>query len=111
VEARKGRRKLFGIEILYELPIGIGMAVIGDGLAGWLGLQQTATLALVAALSYLGPSGSEVMLSKWYGKKIVGEYYAIRKALAAPTLFKPTSQQLCGRLPSSCRAILCQPVP
>ena len=73
VEARKGRRKLFGIEILYELPIAIGMAVIGDGLAGWLGLQQTATLALVAALSYLGPRGSEVMLSKWYGKKIVGE--------------------------------------
>lgn len=34
VEARKGSRKLFGIEILYELPIAIGMAVIGDGLAG-----------------------------------------------------------------------------
>lgn len=73
VESRKGRRKLFDIEILYDLPIEIGMAVIGDGHARWLGLQQTATLAFVAARSYLGPRGFEVMLTKWYGKKIVGE--------------------------------------
>ncbi|WP_156379069.1 hypothetical protein [Rhizobium sp. Root149] len=47
-----------------ELPIAISMAVIGDGLTGWLDLQHTATLSLVAALFYLDPRGFGVMLSK-----------------------------------------------
>jgi len=40
-----------------------------DGLA--CSRQQRWPLRL--PFSYLGPRGSEVMLSKWYGKKIVGE--------------------------------------
>jgi len=103
-------KKFLGIEMLYELPIAINMAVIGDGLPGWLDLQQTATLSLVAALFYLGPRGLEVVVSKWSGK-IVGEQSPNYKALAAPTLFQSTSQQLCEEHPSSCRAIHFRPAP
>lgn len=70
-------KKFLGIEILSELPIAISMAVIGDGLAGWLDLQQMTTFSLVAALFYLAPRGFEVMVSKWDGK-IVGEQSAMK---------------------------------
>ncbi len=42
-QARKGFRKFLGREIVYELPIALGMALIGEGLASWLNLQQPAS--------------------------------------------------------------------
>lgn len=69
-EARKNRRKFFGKELLWEMPIAVGMAFIGEGLASWLGLGQPMSTGLIAALAYLGPRGSEVLFMRWFGAKI-----------------------------------------
>lgn len=69
-EARKARRRFFGPELIWELPIAFGMALIGDGLAGYLAMGQPMQTGLVAALAYLGPRGAEVLLTKWFGKKL-----------------------------------------
>lgn len=68
-EARKARRKFLGPELIWELPIAVGMALIGDGLAAYLTLGQPTSTGLVAALAYLGPRGAEVLFMKWFGKK------------------------------------------
>lgn len=68
-EVRASRRKLFGREVLWELPIAVGMAVIGESLAAWLGLSNTTRVGLIAALAYLGPRGAEVMLMKYFPPK------------------------------------------
>ncbi|TRL35477.1 phage holin family protein [Rhizobium straminoryzae] len=72
-QARKGLRRFFGPEIIYELPIAIGMAMIGEGLAAWLNLQQPTSTGLIAMLAYLGPRGAEIMLLRWFGKKVAGD--------------------------------------
>ncbi|THK38637.1 hypothetical protein EHS39_09015 [Ensifer sp. MPMI2T] len=68
-EVRKMRRKFFGKELLWEMPIAIGMAFIGEGLANWLNLDQPMATGLIAALAYLGPRGSEVLFMRWFGAK------------------------------------------
>lgn len=35
-EARKGRRKFIGIELLWEIPVAFGMAFIGEGISSYL---------------------------------------------------------------------------
>ncbi|MBT9370258.1 phage holin family protein [Rhizobium sp. CSW-27] len=72
-QARKGLRRFFGPEILWELPIAIGMAMIGEGVAAWLDLVQPTSTGLIAALAYLGPRGTEVLFMRWFGRKIAGE--------------------------------------
>lgn len=68
-EARKAKRKFFGPELVWELPIAIGMAIIGEGMAAYLSLGHPTSTGLVAALAYLGPRGAEVLFMKWFGKK------------------------------------------
>ncbi|SOC22201.1 LydA family holin superfamily III, partial [Rhodobacter sp. JA431] len=36
-EVRSGRRRFFGRELLWELPIAIGMAIIGEAVASYFG--------------------------------------------------------------------------
>lgn len=69
-EASKAKRRFFGIELAWELPIALGMALIGEGLAAWLTLSQPTTTGLIAALAYLGPRGAEVLFLKWFGSKV-----------------------------------------
>ncbi len=69
-EVRKMRRKFFGRELLWEMPIAIGMALIGEGLASWLQFGQPASTGLIAALAYLGPRGAEVLFMRWFGAKV-----------------------------------------
>lgn len=63
-EVRKQKRRLFGWEVLWELPVAIGMAIIGEGLASYLGFEQPVSTAIIAALAYYGPRGAEVMLER-----------------------------------------------
>lgn len=69
-EVRKSRRKFFGAELLWELPIAVGMALIGEGLASWLQFGQPVSTGLIAALAYLGPRGAEVLFMRWFGAKV-----------------------------------------
>lgn len=72
-EARKARRRFLGPELFWELPIACGMALIGEGAASWLGFGQPVSTGIVAALSYLGPRGAEVVFLKWLGRKLDGK--------------------------------------
>ncbi|MCK3780475.1 phage holin family protein [Ensifer sesbaniae] len=72
-EVRKMRRKFFGKELLWEMPIAVGMAFIGEGLATWLSLGQPIATGMIAALAYLGPRGSEVLFLRWFGARVEKE--------------------------------------
>ncbi|MBD9372126.1 phage holin family protein [Rhizobium sp. ARZ01] len=69
-EVKKARRKFLGRELIWELPIAVGMALIGEGLASWFQFGQPVSTGLVAALAYLGPRGAEVLFMKWFGAKV-----------------------------------------
>lgn len=69
-EARKGNRKFFGIELLWEFPVALGMALVGESIASHLAMGQPVSTGLIAALAYLGPRGTEVLLQKWFTRKI-----------------------------------------
>ncbi|MFC6250645.1 phage holin family protein [Pseudophaeobacter arcticus] len=64
-EVRKGRRRFFGPELLWEIPVAIGMAIIGEAIASYMGVGPTVTTGIVALAGWSGPRGAEVMLTKW----------------------------------------------
>lgn len=73
VEVRSGRRRFFGPELLWEAPVAVGMAIIGEGLAGYLGLLQPVSTALIALLAYMGPRGAEALLQRWLAARGAGK--------------------------------------
>ena len=68
-EVKLGRRRFFGKEILWEIPIAIGMAIIGEAIASYFALGQPVRTGLVATLAYLGPRGAEALLCAWIGRR------------------------------------------
>lgn len=68
-EVKLGKRKFFGKELLWEIPVAVGMAMIGDAAASYIGLTQPVSTGFVATLAYLGPRGAEALLATWLGKK------------------------------------------
>lgn len=68
-EVRLGKRKFFGKELLWEIPVAVGMALIGEAAASYMGLGQPVSTGLVATLAYLGPRGAESVLAIWLGRK------------------------------------------
>ena len=67
-EVRARRRRFFGRELLWELPVAVGMAIIGEAVAAYFGLGRTVSTGVVASLAYLGPRGAEVLLMRIIGK-------------------------------------------
>lgn len=68
-EVRKGGRKFFSKELLWEIPIAIGMGLVGAGFAEYMQFSGNVETGLVAGLSYLGPRGIEALLDKWLKRK------------------------------------------
>lgn len=68
-EVKLGRRRFFGKEILWEIPVAIGMAIIGEAVASYLALGQPVSTGLVATLAYLGPRGAETVMTAWLCRK------------------------------------------
>jgi hypothetical protein len=68
-EVKLGRRRFFGKELFWEIPVAVGMALIGDAAASYMGLTQPVSTGFVATLAYLGPRGAETLLAAWIGKK------------------------------------------
>lgn len=64
-EVRKGQRRFFGAELLWEIPVAIGMAIIGEAFASYIDAGATVTTGIVAIAAYIGPRGAEVLLTKW----------------------------------------------
>ena len=67
-EVKLGNRRFFGKELLWEIPVAVGMALIGDAAANYIGLTQPVSTGFVATLAYLGPRGAESMLCAWIGR-------------------------------------------
>lgn len=66
-EVRAKRRRMFGPELLWELPTALGMGFVGEGAAGYFGLESTARTALIVALAYLGPRGAQALAERLIG--------------------------------------------
>ncbi|MDE4098888.1 phage holin family protein [Phaeobacter gallaeciensis] len=64
-EVRKGQRRFFSRELLWEIPVVFGMAFIGEAIASYLGANATVGTGIVALAAYYGPRGAEVLLAKW----------------------------------------------
>ena len=66
------RKEKVGYEILYELPIAIGFAFVGESIGVYLELQQSVVVGLIAVLSYIGPRGIDstfkLLVDKFIGK-------------------------------------------
>lgn len=69
-EVRRSRRKFFGKELAWELPLAAGMAIIGEGVAIWIEAGPLLRPTIVGSLAYLGPRGTEVLFARWFGAKI-----------------------------------------
>lgn len=67
-EVQAKRRPILSWDLLWELPLAVGMAMIGEGIGDYLELSRVMTTALVAALSYLGPRGAGVLIEKYLTK-------------------------------------------
>lgn len=63
------QQKPIGIEILWELPIAVGLAFIGEAIGSYLELTSTTTTGLIAALAYIGPRGVETLFVKYISRK------------------------------------------
>lgn len=55
--------------LLWEVPIAIGMGVIGTGLADWLKLGGFVHFAVVIAVSYTGPRALDIVLARYAESK------------------------------------------
>ena len=68
-EVRRGHRRFFSKELLWEIPIAVGMVLIGEAAAGYIGLAQPVATGFVALLAYLGPRGIDVLLATWIERR------------------------------------------
>lgn len=70
MEVRKRNRKFFGQELLWEIPVAIGMAFIGEGVSAYFQVDDSVRVAVVATLAYLGPRGFETIFTAWVNTRI-----------------------------------------
>lgn len=68
-EYRKRRRKLLSVDLLWELPIAVGMGFIAEGISSYFQFNNEVTVGLIVGLSYLGPRGIEAIFEKWMSWK------------------------------------------
>lgn len=59
---RLGRRRLFGADLVWELPAAVFGAVVGGGISEWAGLTGMASQAVVGVVAWFGPRGIEEVL-------------------------------------------------
>lgn len=71
-EVRARRRRFFGPEILWEAPVAVGMAIIGEAVAAYVGVAQPVSTGVVAVLAYLGPRWFEAVLGRFLDRWIGG---------------------------------------
>ena len=66
-EVKLGRRRFFGKELLWEIPVAIGMAIIGEAVATYLGLTQP-VIGIILAWIVLGEEPTWLL---WVGGVLV----------------------------------------
>lgn len=68
-EVRARRRPILSLDLLWEIPLCIGMALIGDALSAYLAFNREVGVGLIAVLAYLGPRGVGAMFERWMARK------------------------------------------
>lgn len=69
LEAKAKRRRFFGPEALWEIPVILGMVIIGEGAAAYFGWEGPMKTGLIAVMAYLGPRGTEALLDRWFAAR------------------------------------------
>lgn len=70
MEVRKRNRKFFGQELIWEIPVAVGMAFIGEGVSAYFEVNDNVRVAVVATLAYLGPRGFETIFQAWVNSRL-----------------------------------------
>jgi len=68
-EVRKMNRKPFDKNLIWELPVAVGMGIIADGLAAYFALDRTVSTSIAVGVGYLGPGGVQALFLRWFEKK------------------------------------------
>ena len=54
-QVQRQTRRFWSAHLLWEIPVAIGMGLIADSVANWLGLSEATRVGFIAAVAYLGP--------------------------------------------------------
>jgi hypothetical protein len=74
-QVQSGNRAFFSWHLVWELMLAVGMGLLGRGVADYAGLAPDGyqALALISALAYLGPRGTEAVLCTYFAKSGKGK--------------------------------------
>lgn len=67
--AHAGATRPSGWSLLWEIPLALGMGVIGKGLADWFGLDAFPEYAVTIAVSYSGPRLLDIAAARWLANR------------------------------------------
>lgn len=63
-QVQQGRRRLFSKSLLLELPIALGMGMVGAGFAEWWGFTGQVRDAVLVSAGFVGPRAIEQLFEK-----------------------------------------------
>ena len=63
-QVQQGRRRLFSKSLLLELPIALGMGMVGAGIAEWWGFQGQVRDAVLVSAGFVGPRAIEQTIER-----------------------------------------------
>lgn len=69
-QVQQGRRRLFSKSLMLELPIALGMGMVGAGVAEWWGLQGQVRDAILVSAGFVGPRAIEQTIERML--KLIG---------------------------------------
>ena len=70
-QVQQGRRRLFSKSLMLELPIALGMGMVGAGVAEWWGFQGQVRDAVLVSAGFVGPRAIEQLIERLL--KLVGK--------------------------------------
>ena len=68
-QVKMRQRKLFSVDILWEIPVAILAIIFGAGIADYFGIDGMAAQAIVGAMAWLGPRGVEDIVCRIIERK------------------------------------------
>jgi len=63
-QVQQGRRRLFSKSLLLELPIALGMGMVGAGIADWWGFTGQVRDAVLVSAGFVGPRAIEQVFER-----------------------------------------------
>jgi len=63
-QVQQGRRRLFSKSLLLELPIALGMGMVGAGVADWWGFTGQVRDAVLVSAGFVGPRAIEQVFER-----------------------------------------------